>query len=790
MKHYTGIGGMHHGKIPFTAASTDEPDSSGDKFIDLERLLSIARRQASTVAAVAALGIGLGIAYVVTATPLYTAATSILLDDNLGKFADGVSPLPASMQSDTVILSQIAILKSGELAEKVVEKERLYENEVFMNPPTAFAAVVKRTLRDSLEFFTKSPQSANEGEATNSKIGRAAALLQSGLVVERQGRSLVIDLSYTSHDPVLAGRIARAYADVYLSDQLDANFDAVRRAAHWLQGRLAELREASQEAAMKVERFRTANGLTTAKGTLVSEQQLADINSQLVLAQADTARVGALYNQYRSIVALGMNGAVESAAALGEQSETTVTGALRARYLLISRRLQEITSRFGVNHPQAVALRVEEQEVKRQIFEEIKQSTENYRNQLEVAQSRESSLRNSLQGITGETSSANEALVQLRELEQNALTLGNLYQTYLTRYQEAQQQQSFPIAKARVISIASKPTDPSSPRRTMALIASLMLGLLAGAAVAGIREVRERFFRTGVDVQAALGLKFLGYLPLLPGKPLGTFEQIRTNGRTDLAHVAVDAPGSLFAETLRNVKVEADLMLQGKEHKVISIVSVLPGEGKSTTAVNLAHLLSTKGFPTLLIDADLRNPGLTRSLGLSPKLGLANVLLNEQEWQRCVTFDTSSNVAVIPALLDRHLRHTSELLSSNQMKEMIEEARLQYRYIIVDLPPLGPVVDAKAFASITDAFLMVAEWGRTPRALVKHILETETQIKSRTLGVVLTKADLRKVAGYSSFGASEKFIDHYSSYYVDPSNPPLRPSLINPRTWLRRIRSK
>jgi polysaccharide biosynthesis transport protein len=787
MKIYIGTSGMHHSKFPLATASTDDTKKSGDKFIDLERLFSIARRQMSTIASIAVLGLGLGIIYIVAATPFYTAATSILLDDNLGKFADGVSPLPASMQSDTVILSQIAILKSGELAEKVVEKEKLYENEVFMNPPISLTAVVKGWFREGFEILTQGPPEASGEQSSRGKVARAAAILQSGLLVERQGRSLVIDLSYTSHSDVLAGRIARAYADVFLSDQLDANFDAVRRAAHWLQGRLSELREASQEAAMKVERFRAANGLTTAKGTLVSEQQLADINSQLILAQADTARASALYSQYKSIVALGMDGAVESAAALGEQSETTVIGALRARYLLVARRIQEITSRFGPNHAQAIALRVEEQDVKRQIFDEIKQASENYRNQLEVAQSRENSLRDSLQGITGETSSAKEALVHLRELEQNALTLGNLYQTYLTRYQEAQQQQSFPIAKARVISVASKPTDPSSPRRTMALAASLVLGLLAGAAVAGFREVQERFFRVGADVQEALGLKFLGYLPNFAKKGTTERQRIGSDQHMDPTQIAVDSPGSLFAETLRNVKVEADIVLQAKEHKVISIVSVLPGEGKSATAVNLARLLSTKGIPTLLIGADLRNPGLTRSLGLAPKLGLVNALLGDQPWQSCVTFDRDSTLAILPAVPDCHLRHTAELLSSERMKQLIDEARLQFRYIIVDLPPLGPVVDAKAFSPFTDGFLMVAEWGRTPRSLVKHALDAEAQIMSRMLGVVLTKVDLRELAKYSTFGTSEKYIDSYSSYYVDSPHSARNPSVTSPRTWIRKL---
>jgi succinoglycan biosynthesis transport protein ExoP len=778
---------MHQGKIPFTGRPTDEVEGGGDKFIDLERLLAVARRQAATVATIAGVGLLLGIVYIVFATPFYTSATSILLDDNLGKFADDVSPMPANMQADTTILSQIAILKSGELAAKVVEKEKLYDNPVFMNPPTSLSSVIKSSLKGALALLDGSGDEEG-GEGDRAKIGRAVGILQQGLLVERQGRSLVIDLSYVSHDPRLAGRITRAYADAYLSDQLDANFDATRRAAVWLQGRLTDLRESSQNAAMEVERFRTANGLTAARGTLVSEQQLSDINSQLILAQADTARAGASYNQYRNIVAAGIDSAVESAAALGDTGDSSVLGGLRTRYLLISRRLQEIVSRFGAQHAQAVALRTEQEEVKRQMFAEIKQLTESYRNQLEVAQSRETSLRESLQKITGVTSTANEALVRLRELEQNALTLGNLYQTYLTRYQEAQQQQSFPIAKARVISIAATPSEPSSPKKTMALVASLLLGTVAGAAVGALREFRERFFRVGTDVQNALGLKFLGYLPAVAGSDK---QDSAAGGTVDNTRIAVDAPGSLFAETLRNAKIAADVVLQGREGKVIGVVSVLPREGKSTVSANFARLLAAKGIPTLLIDADLRNPGLTRALKLSPQTGLVNALLGEQDWHSCVTFDNATNLAIIPAVLHRHLRHTAELVSGERMRRIIEEARASFSFIIVDLPPLGPVVDAKAFAPFADGFLMVAEWGVTPRTLVKHTLQSEPQIASKMLGAILNKADMRNLAKYSAFGSSEKFFGRYSSYYIDQlGSPEPSRSRFNPREWIKEMRSK
>ncbi|HMF67748.1 MAG TPA: polysaccharide biosynthesis tyrosine autokinase [Phyllobacterium sp.] len=766
---------MHQGNRLFNVRLAGNPEgaANADNFIDLEQLMAIARRQAKTVAITAAVGLLLGIIYIIVATPGYTAATSILLDDNLGKFADEVSPAPANMQTDTTILSQIAILKSAELAEKVVVKEKLDEDDGFMNPPRSIFSTAIAGVRSIIGLFS-SDKPANPDGLSGADLKReyAASLLQSNVDVQRQGRSFVIDLTYTSNDAVLAGRIAKAYADVYLSDQLDANFDATQRATVWLQGRLNELKESSQAAALETERFRAANGLTAAKGALVSEQQLSDINSQLILAQADTARARALYNQYQSILTAGPEGAVNNAAVVSDQAGTSVIGTLRARYLTVTKREQEIVSRFGQDHPQAVSLRTEEQDVARQIFQELQQITESYRNQYEAAQSRETSLREGLNNATGKTSTANEALVHLRDLEQNAQALTNLYQTYLGRYQEASQQQSFPIAKARVISVASTPTDPSSPKRKLALAASLLLGLFGGAGLGAWREYRERFFRVGEEVRALLGIKFLGYVPKLEGIAEAKKSPLPTEGqtgpaRTNIIRMAVDNPSSHFAETLRNVKIAADVVLQGKESKVIGVISVLPHEGKTTIAANFAGLLAAKGAKTLLIDGDLRNPGLSRALSISTQRGLVKAIMDDQPWQNSVKIENKTKLAIIPTVLHRNLRHTSEILSSPGMKKLLDEARGIFEYIIIDLPPLGPVVDAKAFAQFADGFVMVAEWGVTPRALVKTILQSETEIAPKVLGMVLNKVDMKRLAKYSSYGSSEHFMERYSSYYID-----------------------
>jgi succinoglycan biosynthesis transport protein ExoP len=768
-----------NGRLAIPAPSNGEPDG----FIDLERLFQMAVRRARVVAICAILGLALGIVYLMFAVPNYTAATRILIDESLTKFAQEEAPAASNMKSDANLLTEVEILKSTRLALVVVDREKLDENEAFMNPPQSPIGWFKSRIKAVVGLFDLWGPEVSEAAIKNSRRQRAAALLQQALYVERVGRSFVIDVSYASHIPQLAGSITRAYANAYLSDQLDANFDATQRATVWLQGRLTDLKESSQSAALEVEQFRAANGLTAARGELMSERQLADLNSQLILAQAETASASARFTQYKSIVDSGPLNAVKNATISSKEvGANSVIDALKTRYLSVSKREQEITNRFGEDHPQAVSLRREQEDVARQIFQELTQLTESYRNEFEVARSREASLRENIKKVAGQSSESSQALVQLRDLEQKAAALKTLYETYLARYEEASQQRSFPIAKARVISEAGVPVSPSSPKKSMVLALSIVLGLMAGAGMGAIQEFRERFFRLGDEVRSELGLKFLGYLPIIGGSALEKARsQKREAGRANadprdaepafksIMRVAIDAPGSAFAETLRNARVASDVVLQGKSSKVIGVVSALPHEGKSTVAANFAGLLAANGSRTLLIDGDLRNPGLSRMLSNTPEHGLVAAIMGEIPWPSAVKVDRKTRLAILPAPVRGRISHTSELISSQGMRKIIESAREKFDYIVVDLPPLVPVVDAKAFAHMADGFVFVTAWGATPRALVRSLLQAEPQIAAKVLGLVLNKTDMKLLGRYGSFGSSEQYIEKYAGYYVDQS---------------------
>ena len=776
---------MHQRILTRSSVLQKEPDAS-DSFIDLNRLLAIAVRHAKLAALTVVLFVALAVAYLVFTTPIYTSMTQVLLDENLSRYAEETEPSPqSSQQADMRISSAVEILKSGRLALRVVDDLGLADNGTILNPPQSPIAVAKGWLKSLASLVSAVPPPSEEA-ALNGRRQKAAARLQQSLAVERVARSAVVAVSFRSPDPQLAAAVAKGYANAYLEDQLNANFDATEQATIWLQERLTDLQARAQDAALAVERYRAENGLTSARGELMSEQRLADLNSQLIVAQADTASASARYNQFKSIVEQGPEKAVGNAMVPAGQGDNSVIQDLRGRYLSVGKREQEITESFGADHPQAAALRAEKEDLTRRIYRELQQLAASYRNEYEVARSREDSLRESIEKVAGNNADANRSLVRLRELEQKAAALKGLSESYLSRYEQASQQQSFPIAKARVISDAGVPVSPSSPNKTMVLALSVVLGLMAAGALTFVQEMRERYFRVENDVRTALGLKPLGYLPLVGGRrkrrpPMIGAKAVKAEdgARAEeeampierVTRIVLDAPRSAFAETLRNAKLASDVVLQDCESRVIGVISALPGEGKSTVATNFAALLAASGKRTLLIDADLRTPSLSRMLEPAPRTGLVETILGETTWNQAIKIDRRTKLAILPTAIrpgSNAIHHTNELLASPGMQRLMGEVRKSFDYVIVDLAPLGPVVDTKAFEPLADGFIFVVEWGKTPSPLVRDLLATESRIESKILGVILNKTDMTALPSYSNFGSAEKYRHRYDRYYTDP----------------------
>jgi succinoglycan biosynthesis transport protein ExoP len=198
---------------------------------------------------------------------------------------------------------------------------------------------------------------------------------------------------------------------------------------------------------------------------------------------------------------------------------------------------------------------------------------------------------------------------------------------------------------------------------------------------------------------------------------------------------------------------------------VIGIVSVLPNEGKSTVSKNFATLLAHLGARTLLIDGDLRNPGLTRGLARNAQAGLLEAIRGEQPLEALLLSESESGLFVLPAVVKKRIQHSSEMISSAGMRNVLVEAGRVFDYIVIDLPPIGPVVDVRAAASLFDAFIFVVEWGRTPRVVVQNILSADEALYEKCVGAVFNKVNMKRVNLYEGYGSKDYYYGRYAKYY-------------------------
>ena len=754
-------------KVPQSHNSWDDGNEIGQT-VDIEKLMAIARRQWRVVAVSIVLALAVGMAYVMTSVPLYTATASLLIDRGNNGLLNKLTMDDLQTDDEGSILSQVEVLKSETIGLAVVDSLKLADDPVFMAESASLVASVRSAVAGALNvgnWFVSPKVDANLGEKRRrSALGKVL----SGMSISRVGRSYILTVSYTSPSPDLSARIAGAIADAYLVDKLNSKYDATRRASDWLQARIEELKEKALETDLAVQKFRADNGLlnTGANGQLITDQQLSELNSALIVAQAETAKARAKYERIQQIVANGQSDAIVT-----DVLDSSVSNELRQKYLAASKLEAEISGRLGENHIRAVQLRSEMAEYRRLMFEELTRIAESYKSEFDVAQSREKDLLSSLDKAKNNSATAGETGVQLRELERSAETYKNLYQTFLQRYQEAIQQQSFPVTEARVITRPEAPAYPTHPKKTIVLAIFFIFGTAIGSGFGAFREFRDRFFRTGEQVRDETQLELLGLAPTIKPSAFRKSDSEpephprairRTNSVSDYA---VQHPMSAFAETLRSAKIAVDFGPQNNGAKVIGVASTLPGEGKSTISINLAELLAMQGARTLLIDCDLRNPGATRALARHAENGLVEALTEKTGVKDLLLLSEKTKLAFLPAIVKRRIPHSSDLLASDAMRELLDAARANFDYIVLDLPPLAPVVDARAISSRIDDFIFVIEWGKTSRKVVRSTLQSNPEIASKCVGVILNKVDTEKMKLYRSYGSSEYYSSRYTSYY-------------------------
>ena len=415
---------------------------------------------------------------------------------------------------------------------------------------------------------------------------------------------------------------------------------------------------------------------------------------------------------------------------------------LRSQFRDVTAKVTEVAARVGNQHEITLKLRRQADELLTSIKAEQQRIADAYQNEYQIAKARETELTESATKLFG----GSEASSELRELENSADTLRNLYNSTLQKFKEINtlETESIPVQSARVITRAVPALSRNSKKLYAVIAGSLMLGLFLGTGAAVGKEWVADVFRTPKAVEEVTEKKCV-VLPLVDSKS------------TPIEEFVLDAPYSRFTESLRNIKALIDINRNVHGAKVIGIVSSLPNEGKTTVAANLATLMiAPSGARTLVIDSDFHVRGMSAALAPDAKEGLLEALENPSRLSWLISRRQRSGLHVLPCVSSARIPNSADLLGSPMMGQLLAVARKSYDYIIIEIAPVMSVVDIKTIERFVDQFVFVAAWGETKRDVVLDALSEAEIIRDRLAGIVLNKADpvaIQKIESYKGIKA-------------------------------------
>lgn len=724
---------------------------TGALSFDLNIVIATFRRRFRLFAAVGVVVFAAVVLFTLQQTPRYTAIAQVMLDVRKEQVTDMSAVLSGLPADSAVVDTEVEVLKSRSLAARVVKDLKLEEDPYF-NPylpqakgATAWFSSLKKAA---------APVAVTDPAEIQRRRERIVDSVLGGLKVRRAGLTYLISIEYTHTDPRRAADLANAFANLYLTEQLEAKFDATQKANEWLDTRVGELRDQVAQADAAVQQYKIANNLLSAEGATLTEQEISGLNQQLALSRAAQAETDARLSIARQQLARGSTGED-----VGESLNSPVVQQLRKQRSEKSAQVADLSGRYGDRHPDLLKAKRELADIDTQIQAEIRRIISNLEAQAQVARQRTGSVASSVSQSKGTLAGNNRATIGLAELERKSQSVKTLYETLLSRFKQTTTQEGIEQADARVVSPAKIPTRASYPKPSLNLALGLVLALGAGVASIVLAEILMAGLFTEDEVERRLGLPYLGAVPSLDT----TVDDARTLRGVTPPEYLLAKPLSSFAESLRKLRASILFSKVGETVKVIAVTSSLPGEGKTTTTFSLARTLATSGAKVIVVDCDLRQSAISQFLKEPAKVGLLEVLNGVATLEQALV-DDESGAHILP--LAKTSYTPRDVLGSAAMHRLLQELRSRYEIVLLDTAPLLAIADTRILAPHTDAVVMLVRWKKTPVKAVQSALALLQGTRAFIAGVALTQMDLKAQSRYG-YGDSYYYYANYRKYYAD-----------------------
>jgi succinoglycan biosynthesis transport protein ExoP len=576
---------------------------------------------------------------------------------------------------------------------------------------------------------SKKPASPLESLSEQDRIDGIAARIRGQISIQPVGESYLLQLSVTDTDANRTTDIANQVADSYVKSIHDSDVQASLESQAWLMDRMTSLREDLRASEQRLQEFREQEDILGSSQSQGSQVELDRISTVLLTVRENRMSLENQNNQIRQIQQSGSNDYTRIAAVASHPIVQSIT----REVFELERKKNELGKRYGPKHNKMIAIESELASARKALQTQSRAVVETIRNDYSIAQENEKSLVKSLEQARQGQQSLGRKEFQLRELEAEVSSKREIYDVVLMRFNQTNAASSIQNTNIRVADYAIVPRAPNSSRQQYLIYAAFIASLMAGLGLAMLAEALDSSINTPADVEHKLGVETIGTLPEI--------EALKNDPNT---HVAYDYyhknHHSIYSESVRTIRTSLILDALDSPTKRMMVTSSVPGEGKTSVALNIAAAFG-ESEKVLLIDADLRRPSLDRALGLRPHehAGLTDLIAGAADLEECLIHSKDGQIDILTA--GKFSRRPLDIFSSEKFGRLLSLLDEKYDRIIMDTAPVSPVSDALLLSPQVDSLLFVIKAGRTAIPQARRSLQKLYRISAPINGVVLNKID-------------------------------------------------
>lgn len=679
------------------------------------------------IAGVITTALCLGLAVTLLTQRIYTAKATLEIESETVNVTglQGTQPLEGTEQNAEFLETQYGLLRSRSLAERVVQS--LANDPVFLETMGAAGAAKSHAVVPIIILSADSISEARPDSTPTNRLTAIANRVESGLGVNPVPNSRLVEITFDSPNPDLSARIANAFADSFIASNLERHFEATAYARHFLEDRLNQLRSKLEESERQLVAYATqkqiiqigeSGGKDAGPPQSLDATNLEAFNNALTAAKS--ARILA-EQKWRS---------AEAASGLSVPdilSDPTIQALRQQKAQLLAQYVDQLKV-YKPDYPQMLQLKARMDDIDQQIGMAGDTIRASLKTQYETALNQEKALEQKVQELTGSVLDVRNREIKYNILQREVDTNRTLYDGLLQRYKEIGVAGGVSANNVSVVDRAEPPSGPSRPRPIYNLGVAAVVGLGLGLLLAFLLEALDQAIRKPADVEDKLGVPVLGSVPMLE-KGVQPQE-------------ALADPRSPFSEAYFSLRSTLNFSTNEGAPRLLAVTSARPGEGKTTTSIALAQGFARLGMRVLLMDLDLRNPGVHKVIGADNRLGVSNLLTGSADLDQAAQETEFPNLLVVPSgLLPPS---PAELLAGSRLRQLLGEAADAFDVVILDTPPVMGLADAPLVAAAAVGTLLVIEAGQTSRTQALAAVKRLRMATAHVLGVVLSKFDASK----------------------------------------------